>query len=81
MSKLPHRGNWRGSCRQASTSQSLTSDVRSIRLCLSLLPMTEVVPQVVRPVTYKSLRAQGGTVNTRNSLDAGQLGVAGNVAN
>ena len=53
------QGNWRGSYRQASTSSALTSDVPPSRLCLSLLPMTEVVPQVGGPVTYKSLQGPG----------------------
>lgn len=57
--KAATQGNWRGSYRQASTSSALTSDVPPSRLCLSLLPMTEVVPQVGGPVTYKSLQGPG----------------------
>ena len=53
------QGNWRGSYREVSTSSALTSDVPPSRLCLSLLPMTEIVPQVGGPVTYKSLQGPG----------------------
>lgn len=58
LTSLPRR-EIGGAATEVLTSSAFTLDVPPSRLCLSLLPMTEIVPQVGGPVTHKSLQGPG----------------------